>query len=84
MAFCHEGPWQRVDNRIWGLDIETRRAWKIRPTAPGECVGHEYWMSDGEHIGYHGGNASLTGGLGCPAGRGCRPRRSHRRLMSCG
>ncbi len=56
MTFCHEGPWHKVDNRIWGLDLATGKAWKIRPTAPGECVGHEYWMPDGEHIGYHGGN----------------------------
>jgi oligogalacturonide lyase len=61
ITFCHEGPWQKVDNRIWGLDLETGRSWKIRPTAAGECVGHEYWMTDGEHIGYHGGNAQ--GGL---------------------
>ncbi len=61
ITFCHEGPWDKVDNRIWGLDVETGRTWKIRPTAPGESVGHEYWMSDGEHIGYHGGNAQ--GGL---------------------
>lgn len=61
MTFCHEGPWNKVDNRIWGLDLSTGRHWKIRPTAPGECVGHEYWMADGERIGYHGGNAS--GGL---------------------
>ena len=58
ITFCHEGPWQKVDNRIWGLDIESGRSWKIRPTAPGEVVGHEYWMSDGERIGYHGGNAA--------------------------
>jgi len=57
MTFCHEGPWNKVDNRIWGFDTQTGEAWKIRPTAPGEVVGHEYWMSDGEHIGYHGGNA---------------------------
>jgi oligogalacturonide lyase len=56
MTFCHEGPWSKVDNRIWGLDIETGEAWKIRPTEAGECVGHEYWMADGEHIGYHGSN----------------------------
>ena len=58
ITFCHEGPWHKVDNRIWGLDIETGKTWKIRPTAPGEMVGHEYWMSDGEHIGYHGRVAS--------------------------
>jgi oligogalacturonide lyase len=54
MTFCHEGPWHRVDNRIWGLDTNTGKAWKIRPTNQGEAVGHEYWMPDGIHIGYHG------------------------------
>jgi len=54
LTFCHEGPWHLVDNRIWGLDLETRETWKIRPTSEGEAVGHEYWMPDGEHIGYHG------------------------------
>lgn len=54
MTFCHEGPWHRVDHRIWGLDINTGEFWKIRPTGEGESVGHEYWMPDGVHIGYHG------------------------------
>ena len=54
MTFCHEGPWDKVDSRIWGLDMGTGKTWKIRPTEPGEAVGHEYWMPDGEHIGYHG------------------------------
>jgi oligogalacturonide lyase len=54
ITFCHEGPWHLVDNRIWGLDINTGQAWKIRPTAPNEHVGHEYWFKDGLHIGYHG------------------------------
>jgi len=58
MTFCHEGPWDKVDNRIWGLDLQTGKTWKIRPTAPGEMVGHEYWMPDGEHIGYHGRSAT--------------------------
>jgi oligogalacturonide lyase len=54
MTFCHEGPWEKVDNRIWGLNLETGQAWKIRPTGAGEAVGHEYWMPDGIHLGYHG------------------------------
>jgi oligogalacturonide lyase len=54
MTFCHEGPWDLVDNRIWGLNLATGQAWKIRPTEKGESVGHEYWMPDGIHIGYHG------------------------------
>jgi oligogalacturonide lyase len=65
MTFCHEGPWDKVDNRIWGLNLRTRETWKIRPTSPGEMVGHEYWMDDGEHIGYHGktSNGPIFGGI---------------------
>jgi len=54
LTFCHEGPWDRVDNRIWGLDLETGRTWRIRPREAEESPGHEYWLADGEHIGYHG------------------------------
>jgi oligogalacturonide lyase len=54
LTYCHEGPWQLVDNRIWGLDMNTGKNWKIRPSSDGERVGHEYWMADGETIGYHG------------------------------
>jgi oligogalacturonide lyase len=57
MTFCHEGPWQRVENRIWGLNLESGETWQIRPNAPGESIGHEYWMPDGERIGYHGRTA---------------------------
>ncbi|NBO92895.1 MAG: oligogalacturonide lyase, partial [Planctomycetia bacterium] len=31
MTYCHEGPWNRVDHRIWGLDISSGKTWKIRP-----------------------------------------------------
>ncbi|HAA73693.1 TPA: oligogalacturonide lyase [Candidatus Latescibacteria bacterium] len=55
LTFCHEGPWDKVDNRIWGFDAEKGKAWKIRePKEDGENVGHEYWFADGERIGYHG------------------------------
>lgn len=60
LTFCHEGPWNEVDNRIWGLDLTDARVWKIRPTAEGERVGHEYWFADGEQIGYHGRYADGT------------------------
>jgi oligogalacturonide lyase len=57
LTFCHEGPWNLVDQRIWGLNIETGEAWKIRDQS-GEniTIGHEYWFTDGEHIGFHGRN----------------------------
>jgi oligogalacturonide lyase len=55
LTFCHEGPWDKVDNRIWGLNAETGAVWKIRPPEQAnETVGHEYWHADGEMIGYHG------------------------------
>ncbi len=54
MTFCHEGNWNVVENRIWGLDINTGDCWAIRENAPDEAIGHEYWMHDGEHIGFHG------------------------------
>ncbi|MFW5995033.1 MAG: oligogalacturonate lyase family protein [Spirochaetia bacterium] len=55
LTFCHEGQWDQVEQRIWGLNIRTGNTWKIRPQTDGEfSIGHEYWFSDGVHIGYHG------------------------------
>jgi oligogalacturonide lyase len=54
LTFCHEGPWHLVEQRMWVLDRNSRRVWKLRPQQPGEAVGHEYWMTDGATIGYHG------------------------------
>ena len=64
LTFCHEGPWEKVDNRIWGLDLNTCKAWMIRPREQNERVGHEYWHADGEYVGYHGhaqGNTKFFG-----------------------
>ncbi len=64
LTFCHEGPWNLVDHRIWGLDADTGRVWKIRPTEGREVVGHEYWYADGVRIGYHGRDAEGTPMIG--------------------
>lgn len=61
LTFCHEGPWQKVDHRIWLLDLASGSVVKVRPTQPGERVGHEYWFTDGEHIGYHGWSTTDRG-----------------------
>ncbi|MFC0215761.1 oligogalacturonate lyase family protein [Paenibacillus chartarius] len=59
MTFCHEGPWHLVDHRIWGLDLRTGEAWKIRERLePGEKVGHEFFYPDGVTVGYHGFRAN--------------------------
>jgi oligogalacturonide lyase len=64
LTFCHEGPWHKVDNRIWGLNLDTGAAWKIRAPDHGEIVGHEYWHAGGERVGYHGWNPDGTKFLG--------------------
>jgi oligogalacturonide lyase len=53
ITFCHEGPWQLVDHRIWVLDMSTGKAVKMRERRQdNEMVGHEYWFEDGLHVGY--------------------------------
>lgn len=43
LTFCHEGPWDLVDNRIWGFNMEPGDVWQIRPREEEyERVGHEY------------------------------------------
>ncbi len=55
LTFCHEGPWDKVEQRIWGVNIQTGESWKICPQDDGRfALGHEYWFNDGEHVGYHG------------------------------
>lgn len=55
LTFCHEGPWHLVDNRIWGMNMESGEVWKIRPrVVEEEKIGHEYWHADGIHVSYHG------------------------------
>lgn len=57
LTFCHEGPWARVAQRIWGLRVSTGETWPIRPQNGDLAVGHEYFVrgAAGDHwIGYHG------------------------------
>ena len=54
MTYCHEGPWNWIDQRMWGLNIQTGETWKVRPQEGDYSIGHEYWFADGVHIGYHG------------------------------
>lgn len=58
ITYCHEGPWEEVDCRIWVMDTRARRSWKIEPPHRRFHIGHEYWYADGLHVGYHG----ITGG----------------------
>ncbi|RKD89243.1 oligogalacturonate lyase family protein [Halopiger aswanensis] len=53
-TFCQEGPWDGVEHRIWVADTESGDIWKVREVPEDAGIGHEYWMADGERIGYHG------------------------------
>lgn len=62
MTFCHEGPWDLVDQRIWGLNIQTGKVWRIRSQEENDVsIGHEYWFANGEVMGYHGRARSKGG-----------------------
>lgn len=54
LTFAQEGPWDQTDQRIWALDMDTGETWKIRPESPGDEIGHEFWLSNGLDVGYHG------------------------------
>ena len=53
-VYCEEGPWAEVENRIWTVNAETGETWRVREVPEEGGVGHEYWMEDGERVGYHG------------------------------
>lgn len=61
LMFCQEGPWDEVEHRIWVADAATGDTWKVREVPEEGGVGHEYWMADGERIGYHGSRRDPQG-----------------------
>jgi oligogalacturonide lyase len=46
--FCHEGPWNLVTQRIWGLDLAARRVWPCFRQEEQDSIGHEFWTHDGK------------------------------------
>lgn len=53
LTFCHEGPWNLVDHRIWVMDTKDCKPYPIRKRkVEEEKIGHEYWFANGEQIGY--------------------------------
>lgn len=45
--FCHEGPWNYVQQRIWLINIDTGVIWPCFRQGEDDCVGHEFWTSNG-------------------------------------
>ena len=64
LTFCHEGPWELVDHRIWMMDLKTGESIRLREREmDGEKIGHEYWHADGEHVGYQVHQPNGKGGF---------------------
>jgi oligogalacturonide lyase len=52
VAFCHEGPHDRIDARIWYINDDGSDRRCARPHAPGESCTHEFWVPDGSAMVY--------------------------------
>ncbi len=52
MGFCHEGPHDLVDARMWLIDADGTRLRKVKEHAPGEACMHEFWVPDGSKLVY--------------------------------
>jgi oligogalacturonide lyase len=46
-TFCHEGPWNLVQQRIWIFDFMARRVVPCFRQEEDDSIGHEFWTRDG-------------------------------------
>lgn len=53
ILYCHEGPWHKVDQRMWLMDLKGGNKRPLRyEEHQGIRIGHEFWMPDGKHVAY--------------------------------
>ncbi|YBP36637.1 oligogalacturonate lyase family protein [Klebsiella pneumoniae] len=52
VAFCHEGPHDLVDARMWLVNEDGSHVRKVKTHAPGESCTHEFWVPDGSALIY--------------------------------
>lgn len=52
MGFCHEGPHDLVDARMWLVNEDGSNLRKVKEHAPGEACMHEFWVPDGSSMMY--------------------------------
>jgi oligogalacturonide lyase len=52
VAFCHEGPHDLVDARMWLVDQDGSNIRKVKEHAEGESCTHEFWVPDGSALVY--------------------------------
>ena len=52
VAFCHEGPHDLVDARMWLVNEDGSNVRKVKTHAEGESCTHEFWVPDGSALIY--------------------------------
>lgn len=52
VAFCHEGPHDLVDARMWLINEDGSHIRKVKEHAEGESCTHEFWVPDGSALIY--------------------------------
>ncbi|ALB63920.1 Oligogalacturonate lyase [Cronobacter condimenti 1330] len=52
VAFCHEGPHDLVDARMWMVNEDGSNVRKVKEHADGESCTHEFWVPDGSALIY--------------------------------
>lgn len=52
VAFCHEGPHDLVDARMWLVNEDGSHVRKVKAHAPCESCTHEFWVPDGSALIY--------------------------------
>jgi len=52
VAFCHEGPHDLVDARMWFINEDGSNMRKVKEHAPGESCTHEFWVPNGSALAY--------------------------------
>jgi oligogalacturonide lyase len=52
VAFCHEGPHDLVDARMWLINEDGTNVRKVKEHAEGESCTHEFWVPDGSALIY--------------------------------
>lgn len=52
ILFCHEGPWYKIDARLWLINADGSNLRCAKPQQDGELVTHEYWLSDGSRLAF--------------------------------
>ncbi|TNH05002.1 oligogalacturonate lyase family protein [Testudinibacter sp. TR-2022] len=52
IGFCHEGPHDLVDARMWLINEDGSQLRKVKQHLPGESCTHEFWLPNGAKMAY--------------------------------